>query len=221
SRIGTAQMKLLSTLVRRGGLCGASVGLALVVCSVAPEVGFAQPAQGPTTTLRASLPADDNLQWINFWVAQGAGLFTDESLDVNVVLPAQPGGDNAPFAVDALVSGAADIAVLPRPVFLAAVAESRPVIAIANLLRHDPINLIVQRDVAEQRGLTPGLPLADRLQRMRGLRIGVAGGPQPRLRVLLAQAGLDADRDIEMTIVPGQAQNESFGARQVDALYAH
>src|SRR5690606_32791145 len=109
--------------------------------------------------LRAALPANDNLQWINYWVAQGAGLFADESLAVTVV-PGEGGGDNSPFAVDALLSGAADIAVVPRPVFLAAVADDRAVLAIANLLRHDPINLVVRRDIAEQRGLSPDLPLA-------------------------------------------------------------
>jgi NitT/TauT family transport system substrate-binding protein len=105
--------------------------------------------------------------------------------------------------------------------FLLAVGEQLPVVAFANLLRNDPINLVVHGDLAEARGLSAESPLADRLEALRGLKIGVAPGPVPRLRVLAAAAGLNPDTDIDIMIVPGEMQNEAFGNRSVDALYAH
>jgi NitT/TauT family transport system substrate-binding protein len=101
------------------------------------------------------------------------------------------------------------------------VGQGRPVLAFANLLRNDPINLVVRKEIAAERGLALSMPLEDRLNALRGLRIGVAPGPMSRLRVLLATAGLDAASDIDMVIVPGEEQNLFFEERRVDALYAH
>ncbi len=195
------------------------------------------------TTVRVSIPDDRNLQWMNFWVALGACQFADEGLDVEVVLPRRVGGDGGgggagggggggaggedseraagERAVAALLEGTADFAVLPRPIFLIAVSQESPVLAIANLLANDPINLVVQGDVAGERGLSAAGTLAARLEGLRGLRVGVAGGPVTRLRALFAAAGMDADRDIETVIVPGGMQNAAFAERRVDALFAH
>lgn len=232
-------------------------GLAcLSPCLVAAQAAAPEPA----AAVRVAIPNDHNLQWMNFWVAIGAGYFADEGLDVQVVLPRSVGGegrggvggggggaggggaggggggggagdagsgggdgeaDEGLRAVETLLSGSADFAVLPRPIFLIAVSEARPVLAVANLLANDPINLVVQGDIAEERGLSPEAPLADRLGDLRGLRVGVAGGPITRLRALLAVAGMNADTDIEMVVVQGAMQNAAFAERRFDALFAH
>jgi ABC-type nitrate/sulfonate/bicarbonate transport system substrate-binding protein len=130
-------------------------------------------------------------------------------------------GDDGSRAVATLLSGSADFAVLPRPAFLIAVSQSSPVLAVANLLANDPVNLVVHSHIADARGLSAAAPLAERLDGMRGLRVGVAGGPVTRLRALFASVGMDADRDIEVVIVPGGQQNAWFAERRVDAIYAH
>jgi NitT/TauT family transport system substrate-binding protein len=195
----------------------------LALALFSPIHGFAQnKPSAPSISIKVFLPNGHNLQWMNFWVALGAGFFADETLDVKTVLAAaQSDEENAPGAQSALFDGSADIAVLPRPQFLMSVARGRPVLAFANLLRNDPINLVVQRRVAEERGLSATLPLADRLNALRGLRVGVAPGPPVRLKVLLATAGLNADTDIELMLVPGPAQNDFFAQQRVDAIYAH
>ncbi len=164
------------------------------------------------TTVRVSLSRGDNLQWMNFWVALGAGFFAEEGLEVELVI----GGRARSF-----LQGEADVAVMPRPTYLSLVGQERPILAFANLLRHDPINLVVRREVAEELGLSARMSLAERLNRLRGLRVGVAHGPPPRLRVLLESVGLDADSDIEMVMVSGGEQNQAFEEGRVDALYAH
>lgn len=169
-----------------------------------------------TTVVRVALPGNDNLQFMNFWVALGAGFFDDEGLKVQVVVPPMPGA-----IVRFMVMGQADVAVLPRPVYLDSVGQGEPVLGFANLFSNDPINLVVRKEVAEERGLSANMPLAERLNAMRGLKVGVAPGPPPRLRVLFESVGLDADSDIEVVIVPPQRQNEAFGKGEVDALYAH
>jgi NitT/TauT family transport system substrate-binding protein len=200
----------------------AIAAFAMALALLSPIRGFAQnQTSTPTTSIDVFVPNGQNLQWMNFWVALGAGFFADERLDVNTMLAAQSDEENAPGAQRALFDGSADIAVLPRPQFLMAVARGRPVLAFANLLGNDPINLVVQRRIAEERGLSEKLSLADRLNGLRGLRVGVAPGPPVRLKVLLATVGLNADSDIEMVLVPGPAQNDFFGHQRVDAIYAH
>ena len=117
--------------------------------------------------------------------------------------------------------GQANVAVLPRPIYLDSVGRGEPVLTFANLFQNDPINLVVRKEVAAQRGLSAGMPLAERLKALRGLKVGVAPGPPTWLRVLFESVGLDADSDIEMVLIHGDEQNSAFGEGRVDALYAH
>ena len=174
------------------------------------------PAPSSASAVRVALPVADNLQWMNFYVVQGAGFFEDEGIDVQIVVPPMPDA-----AARFMVMGGADVALLPRPLYLESIGRGEPVVIFANLFSNDPINLVVRQEVAEERGISADMPLAERLNGMRGLRVGVAPGPPTRLRVLFESVGLDADSDIEMVIVNGDQQNEAFGKNEVDALYAH
>lgn len=153
---------------------------------------------------------------MNFWVAQGAGFFEDEGFGVEIVVPPKPMATGR-----FMVKGQADVAVLPRPIFLLTVAKGVPLLSFANLLANDPINLVVQKGVAEERGLSMDMPLKERLQGLEGLAVGVAPGPPVRLRTLFASVDLDAESHIEMEIIHGDQQNQAFGEGSVDALYAH
>lgn len=168
------------------------------------------------TPVRVFLSEPDNLQWLNFWVAQGTGFFSDEGLDVSLVFPQRHGGGS-----QYLVHGKADVALMSRPKYLNAIGRGQPVVVFANLFRNDPINLVVQGDLAKERQISIGEPLADRMEKLRGLKVGVAPGPPSRLRVLLVSVGMNPETDIETVIVPGPEQNRAFGERRVDALYAH
>jgi ABC-type nitrate/sulfonate/bicarbonate transport system substrate-binding protein len=166
--------------------------------------------------LRIIAPDSDNLQFMSFWVAKGAGYFADEGITLQVVLPEQPNQ-----AQRLVLDGAAYCAVLPPPMYLELIAERFPWVLVANLLENDAINLVVRRTVAADRKVTSELPLKERLTKLAGLRIGVAPNPPTRLRALFAAEGLDADREIEMVILRGRDQNEAFSDGRVDALYAH
>lgn len=120
-----------------------------------------------------------------------------------------------------MVMGQADVAVLPPPIFLLTVARGEPVLSFANLFANDPINLVVQQGVVEERGLSMDMPLADRLDGLNGLKVGVAVGAPDRLRTLFTSVDLDADSVIEMEITSGHDQNSAFGDGSIDALYAH
>ena len=162
------------------------------------------------------IPTGDNLQFMSFWTALGAGFFRDEGLDLEVIVPPNPLRTG-----EFLLQGRAEIGVLPPPMYLPLIAEEEPILVFANLLQNDAINLIVRKEVAEERQLSLDAQLVERLNGIRGLRVGVAPGPPVRLRLLFKSVGLDADRDIEIVIIHGAGQNEAFSDGTVDALYAH
>jgi len=168
------------------------------------------------TPIRIGVPERENLQYLTLWVALGAGDFEAEGLEPHLVVA------DAPYQSGRLLlQHRADIALLQPPVYLGMMAQGKPIVLFANLLANDAIDLVVRPDVVALRKLDPAAPLIERLRAMRGLRIGVGNEPPRRLRVLFALAGMDADRDIQMTIVGGQDQIEAFADGTVDALYTH
>ena len=213
---------VVKMLVRKGGL---PLSEAKVVASVdldddkttagTPVATSAATSEG-TTIIRVVIPTNDNLQFMSFWTALGAGFFDDEGLDVQLVFPPMPDR-----AGQFMLEGRADVALLPPPMYLPLIEDSEPIVIFANLLANDQINLIVRQDFATEHNLSTDLPLKDRLEAIRGMRVGVAPGPPTRLRVLFDSVGLDADSDIEMVIVHGPEQNQAFGEGSVDSLYAH
>jgi NitT/TauT family transport system substrate-binding protein len=173
-------------------------------------------AMAAAATVRVGVPERENIQYLSLWVALGAGYLQAEGLDAQLVVADAPNQSG-----QLLLQNQADVALLQPPVYLGLIAQQRPIVLFANLLANDPINLIVRPDVAARRKLDPKAPLIDRLKSLAGLRIGVANEPPRRLRVLLALAGMDADRDMRMTIVRGEDQIGAFTSGTVDALYTH
>jgi NitT/TauT family transport system substrate-binding protein len=166
--------------------------------------------------VRIGIPERDNLQYLAFWVAQGAGLFKAEGLEVEVIYPDVPNQSGM-----ILMQKRVDISLLQPPVYLGLIAEQHPFALFANLLANDPINLIVRRDVADRLKLDPKAPLPDRLAAIKGLRAGVAPEPPRRMRMLFTQAGMNADQEVRIVIRRAEDQLEAFTSDAVDALYTH
>jgi sulfonate transport system substrate-binding protein len=180
-------------------------------------LGFvAAPAQAASRDVKVLAPSDDNLQYMSFWVAKAAGYFADEGLEVTVATPRAPQETRGLFE-----RGEANVAVLPPPMYLELIAAKVPIVLVCNLLRNDPINLIVREPVWNERKLSRAAPVGDRLRALRGLKVGIAPNPPSRLRALFAAYGMDADRDIVLETLHGREQNEAFAKGQVDALFAH
>jgi len=169
-----------------------------------------------TTPVRIEVPSAKNLQFFTLWVALGAGFFQQEGLDPRLVVDSTPRD-----AGGKLLNGQADVAVLQPPMFLGLMSEEKPIQLFASLLANEPINLVVRADVAEARKLKTNVSLRERLQAIRGLKVGVAGEPPPRLRALFASVGMNADTDVKLVIIHGPDQVQALADHQVDALFSH
>lgn len=166
--------------------------------------------------VKVLVPDKGNLQYTSFWVADAAGYFKEEGIEIELVTPPGPMQAEAFFE-----DHSADVAVLPPPVYASLISHDQPIVLVANLLTNDPINLVVRRSILEERHLDAKMPLKARLEGLRGSKLGVAPHPPTRLRALYASVGLDADKDITQVILHGKDQNEAFKKKEVDALYAH
>lgn len=162
------------------------------------------------------VPGARNMQFFNLWVALGAGYFEQEGLAPRIVVAQGPRRTG-----ELLLNGRADMALLPPPMFLGMMAENKPIVLFASLLANEPINLIVREEIARTRNLSAQASLPARLQAMKGLHVGLAGEVSPRLRALAASAGLDADKDFQLIVVPGPDQIDAFAGGKIDALFAH
>jgi len=187
--------------------------ITVLVTSVPQNAG---PIAAGPVHVRVLVPDSDNLQYLAFWVAQGAGYFADAGVLPDLVIPEVPAQ-----AIARMIAGEAPVAVLPPPVYLQLIADRFPVELVANLLQNDPIDLVVRRSIFDERKMSATAPLHDRLLSLKGLRIGVAPGPPVRLRALFASESLDADAVIQIVVRLGKDQNAAFVHGECDALYAH
>ena len=173
-------------------------------------------AASPPTPIRIEVPSSKNLQFFTLWVALGAGYFQQEGLEPKILVDATPRS-----AGQLLFGGQAEIALLPPPMFLGMMAEDKPILLFASLLANEPINLALRKSVADARHLTAHAGLRERLQAIRGLKVGLAGEVTPRLRALLASAGMNVDKDVQLITISGPDQVKAFTDGRIDVLFAH
>jgi ABC-type nitrate/sulfonate/bicarbonate transport system substrate-binding protein len=166
--------------------------------------------------LHVIVPDAHNLQDLSFWVAEGAGYFHDEGVDLTLDVPATPGE-----TVELLARADAQVAVLPPPLYLDQIAAQTSWRLVANLMRNDPMNIVVRRSVVAARKIPLTGPVAERLRALRGVKIAVPPGPASRFRALVAAAGLDAAKDFQVVTMMGDEENEALASGRVDALFAH
>jgi len=180
-------------------------------CVTAPAAHEAE-----ITPVIIEVPSRDNLQFLTLWVAIGSGAFDRQGLAPKIVVAQSPRQTG-----EMLLRGDADVALLPPPMFLGMMAEGKPIRLFASLLANEPINLVVSRQIAEQRKFMPSAPLREKLGLLHGLKVGLAPEVAPRLRAIYSSAGLNAAEELTFVTIPGPQQVQAFADGKVDVLFAH
>jgi ABC-type nitrate/sulfonate/bicarbonate transport system substrate-binding protein len=119
----------------------------------------------------------------------------------------------APRAMAALRDGQVEFVVTGAHSALAAFPGGRGVKLVVAVAQGTPWLLVLRADLTARRG---------DVQAVRGLRIGAAPGPDAALLRLLAESGVDPQRDgVHITRVPGaEHPGASFGVLAAEALEA-
>jgi NitT/TauT family transport system substrate-binding protein len=165
----------------------------------------------PVTIVQSSV----SFNFVPIYIAQTAGYFKQEGIDLSVVLA---GG--GPKAMTGLIGGGGQFSA--SVLFDGMMAHRRgltDVRALATLsLFQNPMALLTT--VAKDRGISRDMPLKQRLEAMKGLRIGVTtpGATSDMfMRYIFRANGLNPDRDLQIIPLGGvSAQIAALQAGRVD-----
>lgn len=139
-------------------------------------------------------------------VAEKQGFLAEENLDVKTI-----NTDGSVAAVQAVASGSADITPADASAILAAREKGVPVVAIGGLVQNWPWRVATLPDSAIK---SP--------QDLKGKKIGVislASGSAPYARAFAEDAGLDAEKDVDLLPVGvGSQALSALESGKVDAL---
>lgn len=171
------------------------------------------PAWSETITLGHT----NNMIFLPSYVAVSKGYFKDEGLDSEIKF--FRGG---PQAMAAVISGDLHIYVGVPTTAMQAVAKGQDVKVFATTMDKLSTEVVMQGDVAKEKGITSASSASARIQALKGLTIGVnaaGGSPDQVLRFMLNTEGLNAEKDV--TIAPvGDPPSvlAAFGRKRIDVL---
>ena len=196
---------------RRAALLGAALALALPLAACG---GGDAGGEGRTAITVSSLPS---AFLASLYIAEKDGIFEREGLDVTIV-ELQSGADGVP----AVVSGTAQYADLGFDDLATLAAEGEDsLVMVHNLVRRVTFALVMNPDVARERGVSRESPIEDRYASLRGLRLGVTSpgaATDKYMRYYLREAGLDPERDAEIIAIgDGASLLAALETGQIDA----
>jgi NitT/TauT family transport system substrate-binding protein len=181
---------------------------ALLMASAGGTVGGASPSPegqdtpGPLERLRVGLGFIPSVQFAQFYLADEAGYYAEEGLEVSLENKIDP------ELITLLGQGALDIGMADGTSLIPAVSQGIPVLYGATVYARFP-NIL----------FAPAASGIDEVGDLAGRRIGIPGrfgSSWVMLQALLASAGLTVD-DVEVVTYPDFGQAVAVAAGQVDA----
>jgi NitT/TauT family transport system substrate-binding protein len=159
-----------------------------------------------------------SLAYIQSFVAQQNGYFKSEGLDVELISTGGGGPD-----VQIVLAGKAEFTVNDGAQVFPAVQQGQKLNCVMALLNRSIVNVSMRKSTADKLGITASTPVAEKIKRMKGLRIGVTkpGALTWQMaRYNFITAGMNPDNDAEITGM-GDAPSLAAALRQgnLDAIY--
>jgi len=159
----------------------------------------------------------DSLSFFPIYVARAKGYFKQEGLEVNVKATAG-GGPH----LTAVFAGEAEFTASPGTYQINALNEGKKVVGVVDLLHRNIIGMVIHKEAAEKAGITPDMPLMERVKRLKGLTVGVTRPgalTDDLVRNILGRAGLSVPADVRIIGVGGAGTMlPAFRNRKIDVL---
>jgi NitT/TauT family transport system substrate-binding protein len=162
-----------------------SVAGGVLIAGLALSAG----AKADTETTTLSIPAE-NLGFISRYVAQDAGLWAQQGLDVKILIIQGIGSMNA------VISGSADFSMSSGPSITRANAKGQKLVALATSINQSDEYIVLRKEVAEAAHFDPKAPLSERAKVLQGKAIAVGGIgsiPDIVLKAVAKEAGIPRD----------------------------
>jgi NitT/TauT family transport system substrate-binding protein len=143
------------------------------------------------------------LHWYPFYVALGANYFADEGIDVEIV-----GLNSGTAMAAAIAGGGADVAPLAMTHAVTSGAQGGGLVATSALFNVYPNSVVLTKDAIAKSGITPGMPVDEKIKRLAGLTLGITapgGASDIQIRKMLLARGLDPDKAVKLQPLGNQA----------------
>jgi NitT/TauT family transport system substrate-binding protein len=149
-------------------------------------------------------------------VATAAGFMRAEGLEVSLVDTGS--GTNS---MAAMLGGSVDVAGLVMSDVILAVVKGQKINAFVPLMSQYASDAVISSKAAEKVGLTQNMPLQERMARMKGLTLAISGrgsGTDKIWRYLLSLGGLDAEKDVTLTVIKLDKMYLALRSGQIDGF---
>src|SRR5215470_133967 len=142
-----------------------------------------------------------SLGFLSIYAARANGYFNDEGIALELIL-VQGGADIA-----AIISGSVDFSATSTGGLLRAFAGGTELMGIYNILGKCIYDLVIRKDTAQRLGITPEMPVQEKLKRIKGTVIGAGAGlgviPYQVAYFLVKEAGLEPGKDVTILAAGG------------------
>jgi len=188
----------------------------LAILSAALMFSLITPAMAQTNRVHVA-QGTDSLIYLAAYVAKAKGYFTEEGLEGDVKI--FRGGVQALAAV---MSKDADVYLGPPSTAMKAINNGQSVTVFGNIMDQIPTNIVIQGDIAKAKGISKASPMAEKIQALKGLTIGVnaaGSAPDQVLQYTLRNNGLDPQKDVRIAPVGSTtALIGSFEQKRIDGF---
>src|SRR5499427_4494403 len=144
----------------------------------------------------------NSLGWLSIYAARANGYFNDEGIPLELII-VQGGADIA-----AIISGSVDFDATSTGGLLRAFSGGTELLGVHNILGKCVFDLVIRKDTAKRLGITPAMPVLERLKRIKGTVIGATGIGVISYQIayfLAKEAGLEPGKDVTILGVGGGA----------------
>ncbi len=198
----------------------AAAALALSFAVLAASVTWnPASAQAARTPVKITIGVGGfSFAFLSVLTADVAKLFAQENLEVTLI---NTGGGTNTMA--ALLGGSVELGGVVMSDAILAATKGQKVQTVAPLLTQFASDAVISKSAAAKAGITPGMPLLERIKRLKGMTLAITGrgsGADKMWRYLLELAGMDPDRDVTLTVVRLDQMYAALRAGQIDGFNA-
>lgn len=194
--------------------CAALAASTALFVAASPVHAQAKPPVKHTLTIAVS---GETLIFMPLYVARAGGYFEDEGIKVDWV-NVGPSSRQVP----AVMGGSADVTPVALFHMVDAYRKGLKLVALSNIMDVSAIQLTLTNEAAAKTGITPGMPVLEKLQRLKGLTIGTSApgsGTETTFRKMFKARGIDVDRWVTLKPVGGAAPTlAAFENKLVDGV---
>lgn len=188
------------------------------IFALAAALAFsASPASSQTKQKFTIVASGAAMHQMILYVAQHAGYFAEEGLDLDSVVVS-----SGPRVVAAVQGGSADMGYLGCTEVTSAAAQGSSLALIGNGYDAYATSLVLSNEAIAKAGITPGMSVDEKIKRLNGLRISITGPGSTTdlmIRSLMLARGLDPDKEIKLQpLGDGASQLAAFQRKMTDGF---